>query len=161
MSKPAWRTALRRGSFRGAAFHTEERTGAGGRRLVRFEYPKRDTPANEHMGRRQRTWSPRVYVVGPNYLAERDALIEALEAAGSGRLVDHFGGAEYRADCETFDYHESSLDGGYCAFNILFVEAGGGAGLSTVAAAAASLIGGAAAGVVTAAVSAFEGRYGR
>ena len=161
MAQRAWLGQLRDSSFRGVPFFTADRSGTGGRRNVHFEFPKRDDPDSEDMGRRQRFLAPIAYVLGSDYMAARDRLIDALEKGGPGTYVDHFG-KEHRVVVDDYDYRETSQDGGYCEFHIAFAEAGqaGGAPRQIAAAAFASLAP-LAAGVVTSAVSSFRSRYGR
>ena len=46
-----WRDAMLPATFRGVEFHVELDTRASGRRTVVHEYPKRDLPYSEDMGR--------------------------------------------------------------------------------------------------------------
>lgn len=153
-----WRENLRRASFRGVTFHTDESTQIGGRRNVHHEYPKRDAPAVEDFGRRQTAWRVRAYIVGPDYMGQRDALAAALDAAGPGRYVDHWRG-EVQAVVDEYRMTESSRDGGLVSFDIRFKAAGGGLAPQALLASAVSLVAPGAAGVVVAAVAAFKGVY--
>lgn len=74
-------------SFRGAAFAVEEDAGAVGRRGRTHEYPFRDTPYDEDLGRRARRYAFKAFVIGDDADAQRDALIAAIEAKGPGQLV--------------------------------------------------------------------------
>lgn len=76
------------GSLRGVPFLVyREQKQSGGRRIVKREYPLRDTGGANDLGRklRERTFS--AVVLGDDAGTQRDALIEALEAAGSAELV--------------------------------------------------------------------------
>jgi prophage DNA circulation protein len=64
-----------------------------GRRTVQHEYPQRDTPFAEDMGRAARRFSLDAYVLGPDYDQARDRLIDALEARGPGLLHRSTAGA--------------------------------------------------------------------
>tara|TARA_R110002110_G_scaffold64634_8_gene178589 strand:+ start:138 stop:1337 length:1200 start_codon:yes stop_codon:yes gene_type:complete len=119
----SWKTRLRPASFRGVPFKVDTMGGAGGRRLVVTEYPKRDVPSAEDMGRQGRRYTFNVYVLGEDYEAARDKLIEALETLGSGTLVHPtIGNIEVKAG--DFSYEETKNDGGMCRFALSFVEAG-------------------------------------
>lgn len=119
----SWKDRLRPGSFRGVPFKLDVVGGAGGRRLAITEYPKRDKPHAEDMGRKGRRYNFSAYVLGDDYEAARDALIEALEVEGAATLVHPtFGNIEVRAD--DFSYEESKSEGGMCRFTLGFVEAG-------------------------------------
>jgi len=50
-NNPSWRLRLRRASFKGMPFYVEQQGRSSGRRTVTFEYPKRDIPYAEDMGR--------------------------------------------------------------------------------------------------------------
>ena len=75
------------GNLSGVPFHTTESDTGVGRRNEVHEYPLRDLPYADDLGRRAREFQVNGYVVGENYLQERDALIEALEAYGPGELI--------------------------------------------------------------------------
>ena len=69
---------LRPASFRGVPFDAfEEHSEAGGRRLVRHEFPLRDTPYAEDMGRKAGQWQVEAFVLRnrwADYEAARDRL---------------------------------------------------------------------------------------
>ena len=81
------------GSFRGVAFHVERADTQGGRRWLVHEYPRRDRPYTEDMGRRAKEWRLTFFVAGDDYDRERDALIEALDAPGAATLVHPYLGS--------------------------------------------------------------------
>ena len=118
-----WRLQLRPASFRGAGFHVEVGALAGGRRIALHEFPKRDTPYAEDMGRRARRFPVTGYIVDADYIPERDALIAALEAGGGGTLVHPTLGT-FRVVCDGFSAIERRDKGGYVEFEMTFVEAG-------------------------------------
>lgn len=120
---PAWRSAYRQGSFRGASFSTEESEVQGGRRVATHEYPQRDEPFAEDLGRKARRFRLDCFVAGPEYRTARDRLLDALEAPGPGELIHPFRGPMSVA-VDDFSYRESAIGGGVCAFSISFVEAG-------------------------------------
>ena len=118
-----WRARLRRASFRGVRFYTEEFGGEYGRRWADHEYPGRDTPFAEDLGRRQRVWQFTGYTIGNFYLADRDRIIAACEEAGPGELVHPTLGA-VQAVCRTVAFTEERGRGGHCIFQFEFAEAG-------------------------------------
>jgi prophage DNA circulation protein len=78
---------LRPASFRGVPFHVD---GAGievGRRVQVHEYPQRDKPWAEDLGRATRGFTLEAFVVGPAYIEDAKALIAAAEEEGPGTLV--------------------------------------------------------------------------
>jgi prophage DNA circulation protein len=82
-----WRDQLLPASFRGVKFHYEELRKSGGRRRVDDEYPYRDDVYIEDIGRRKREHRITGYVLGDDFLVQRDALEAALEQPGPGTLV--------------------------------------------------------------------------
>jgi len=118
-----WGRQLRDASFRGERFYIENYGGSGGRRGPDHEYPDRNSPWAEDLGRRQRVWRFTGYVIGDDYPQRRDALIKACEADGPGKLI-HPTIGEVEAVCRTFSYSEERERGRYCAFEFEFHEAG-------------------------------------
>lgn len=137
-------------SFRGVPFHVSGKSGTVGRRVVIDEYPLRDTPSSEDLGRKARRFALDGYVVGPTAAAQRDALIRAVERQGDGVLI-HPDFGRLVVVCEDCDYSETYDGGaGRITFRFVFVEAGADlfptgipAAASAIAAAAEALRGGA------------------
>ena len=88
------------------------------------EYPLRDLPYADDLGRRAREFQVNGYVVGENYLQERDALIEALEAYGPGELIHPKYGMLNVVVVGRVSIRESHSEGGIARFAITFAEAG-------------------------------------
>lgn len=118
-----WRNRLRPGKFRNAAFQIDRHNAGGGRRSVVHEYPLRDDPYVEDLGRKAREFPLECFVIGPDYMAARDALLDALDKPGPGILVHPYLGTRLVA---VLDYRqsESSDTGGSAQFSITFVDAG-------------------------------------
>lgn len=116
----AWRDDLRPGSFRDVPFHIEAADQQGGRRQVVHEFPQRDDPFVEDLGLRPHGFTLDCLVLGADYMTARDALIAALDAAGSGTLVHPYRGA-LTVSCETWRCRESSENGGIAYFSIDFI----------------------------------------
>lgn len=130
----SWRDELRRvkladgreligASFRGVPFFVEAADRDGGRRLVVHEFPLRDDPYVEDLGRRARSFRVDGYVVGDAYVRQRDELLAALEdSSGPGELVHPYFGVR-RAVCANVAVREAIADGGMARISIEFVEA--------------------------------------
>jgi hypothetical protein len=118
-----WKRQLRRASFRGASFYIEQYGGEFGRRHADHEYPGRDTPFAEDLGRRQRVWRFTGYVIGDRYPSERDRLLQACEQQGPGELVHPTIGT-VQAVCRSVSFTEERERGRYCGFQFEFAEAG-------------------------------------
>lgn len=120
-----WREQLKTGaSFRGVPFATVDAEARVGRRTVPHEYPQRDLPYVEDLGRRARVFVVDAYVIGDDYIARRDALIEAIEQPGTGELVHPRWGTLQVAVQDAVSVRESPREGGVARFSISFIEAG-------------------------------------
>lgn len=120
----AWRDDYRPGAFRGVPFHLKSSSSSGGRRTVLNEFPLRDEPVTEDMGRRARQFQLSMTVIGQDYMAQRDRLIEALETAGPGTLMHPFRGELLVAVLGDYSCEESTEQGGLARISATFVEAG-------------------------------------
>jgi len=133
----AWRQKWMPAMFRNCRFHVETAVRESGRRIVPHEFPKRDTPYAEDMGRRQREFTVRGYIIvypldnqGPglelqvkNYIPARDRLIEALETEGPAILQLPLLG-QLEVACTRYRITEENRTGGYCVFDMSFTEYG-------------------------------------
>ena len=112
------------GSFRGVIFRTVDAEIKVGRRNVVNEYPQRDLPYVDDLGRRARRFVVEAYVIGDNYFAERDALIEAFETKGPGELRHpRYGSRKVSVEGDV-SIKESPDKGGMARISVTFVEDG-------------------------------------
>lgn len=119
-----WRDKFRPASFRGVAFQVSgHQADTGGRRVQVHEYPSRDDPYPEDLGRKSGQYSLDAYVVGADYMAVRDALIKACNEAGAGALVHPYLGT-IQALCTGCQLSEESSAGRMAKFQLTFVPAG-------------------------------------
>lgn len=119
-----WRDQLRPATFRGAAFKVQAHSSdVAGRRLHTHEYPGRDKPYPEDLGLKTREFSIDAYVVGDDYMAARDALIDACAKAGPGELVHPYLGTLSVA-CSGCQLREGSDEGRMARFSLSFIDAG-------------------------------------
>ena len=128
--RDAWQGA----SFRGAAFFCEANARDNGRRVVVHEFPKKDDPFSEDMGRRAFSFTIRGYCItaiksmggayNKDYRTPRNALISALEQQGAGTLILPTGLAGLQVMCTRYRVSEEEKLGGYCVFDMEFAEAG-------------------------------------
>lgn len=119
----SWRAQLQVASFRGVPFSVDGHDGQLGRRGQVHEFPQRDQPYVEDLGRRARTLTVEAFVLGFNYWAERNRLIEAIEQGGPGTLVHPYLG-ELRVSVVDCKLRETVAEGGMARFTLQFVEAG-------------------------------------
>lgn len=119
----SWRESYQPASFRGVPFYVASHSAAGGRRAVTHEFPGRDVPYTEDLGRQARTWTVEAYVIGDDYHTARDRLIEALEAAGPGELVHPYLGS-LSAVCIGLTVGESVREMRMATMSLRFAESG-------------------------------------
>ncbi|TNV14899.1 DNA circularization protein [Buttiauxella sp. B2] len=123
-SAPDWRTRLREASFRGVGFSVEDDEGSFGRRVQVHEYPNRDKPFTEDLGRATRRLTINAYLIGDGYAVQRDRLIVAIETAGPGTLVHpQYGEMQGSIDGQVRVSH-SNAEGRMCRVSFQFVESG-------------------------------------
>jgi len=131
----AWRDELLPASFRGAEFHVESESIESGRRIVTHEFPKKELPYAEDMGRRAVTVEVRGYIIAypfdidPNSLYQRDYRV----ARNKLRMVLDLGGPgvlqlptlpPITVVCPRYRLSEDKKAGGFCTFDMSFVEFG-------------------------------------
>ncbi len=121
-------SAAMMGRFRSARFVVPNSDATIGRRNEVHEYPLRDLPYVEDLGRKARQFQVEVFVDGRvadggDYLTARDALISALEESGPGTLVHPWYGTLTVSVTEA-NVHESTREGGRATFRLSFIEAG-------------------------------------
>ena len=128
-----WRDGLLPAQYGGASFYVDSGSVESGRRIVEHEFPKRDAPYAEDMGRRAIRFQVRAYCVAyprdagglkvRDYRKPRDALKEKLETGGSASLQLPTL-KPLTVVCERYRLTEEEKYGGYCVFDISFAEAG-------------------------------------
>jgi prophage DNA circulation protein len=130
----AWRKKWMPAMFRNCRFHVDSAVRESGRRVVPHEFPKRELPYAEDMGRRQREFTVRGYIIvypregenelqKKNYIPARDKLIEALETEGPAILQLPLLGM-LEVACTRYRVTEENRTGGYCVFDMSFTEYG-------------------------------------
>jgi prophage DNA circulation protein len=131
----AWRQDYRPGSFRSALFHCEAISKENARRIVTHQFPKKELPYSEDMGRNALAWSVRGYCIQfgsdrPNsqlylrdYRIPRDALLKALKQEGPGLLKLPLM-TPMIVVCPRYRITEEAKLGGYVVFDMQFVEYG-------------------------------------
>ena len=139
----AWRKYLRPAKFRDIRFHVETSVRDSGRRVVNHEFPKRDVPYAEDMGRRAREFTVRGYLIvypttsatsqanpsssplrSANYLTQRDKLIKALESTDGPADLQLPTLGVLSVMCTRYRVTEEEKIGGYCVFDMTFTEYG-------------------------------------
>ena len=122
--KPTWRERLQKASFRGVPFYVEASETQAGRRVVLHEFPLREKPYAEDLGKKAQTFRVTAFVLGDEYFDQRDALIETIEKPGAGQLIHPYLGAKTVTITDQVTITESAEEGGIARFALTFVEAG-------------------------------------
>ena len=138
-----WRGKYQQAKFRDAIFFVETDARQGGRRVALHEYPKRNIPYAEDMGKKANSFVVQGYLIGHwpyagntanatadqaavSYLELKDKLIDALEQDGPGtlRLPLPFRAADVEVMVQNYAISESRERGGMCQVEMTFVEYG-------------------------------------
>lgn len=117
----SWRDKLQTASFRGVKFGVSGSDVTGGRRSILFEFPARDIPYTQDLGKKAKTFSVTGFVVGSDYLGKRDNLINALDKKGSGELVHPYYG-KLTVQAGEYTIRESADGGGFAEFTMAFSQ---------------------------------------
>ena len=119
-----WRANLVPASFRGVGFQVDEtESPIAGRRVAVHEYPGRDEPFVEDMGRRTKRWEIEAFVVGDDYADVRNRLVDACDQPGPGELVHPYLGS-LQVACTACRLTERTREGRMARFSLSFTEAG-------------------------------------
>lgn len=129
-----WRDQLLPATFAGQQFHCEANSREGGQRAVTHEFPKKDLPYTETLGRRAMEFTIRGYcVVYPydtsqplfqrDYRVPRDNLINVLDGGQPG-VLQLPTQAPMWVVCTRYRMTEEERFGGYCVFDMSFIEYG-------------------------------------
>lgn len=119
----SWKDKLQQGSFRGVEFFTENHTLSGGRRTQTHEFVDRDTPFSEDLGRKARSYSISIHLIGDDVFEQRDKLVAALEQRGAGELIHPYHG-KIQVNIGGYSQTEDTGEGRITAFSMSFSEAG-------------------------------------
>jgi prophage DNA circulation protein len=123
-----WRDELSlngKGSFRGEEFYVSDVGSTIGRRTATYEFPGRDKPMIEDLGRKMRSFNLTCYVIGPDYMRDRDKLRIAFEKPGPGPFVHPYFGEMTASVDGDVTLTETTAEGGMCRFNLRLIEFGG------------------------------------
>lgn len=121
-----WSEDLLESSIGGVPWYCQAVATQVGRRTTSKELPFRDTPVREDLGRRSRKYGISAMVIGPDYLAARDAIIAVLESPGPHLFVHPWMGelSVIIDEGSSLDIQESHAEGGWARFSVNFVESG-------------------------------------
>jgi prophage DNA circulation protein len=129
-----WRARLLPAYFANMLFHVEAGSQEGGRRIVTHEFPKKELPYSEDMGRKATEFTVRGYIIQypydtgnvlyqRDYTVARDLLQTRLDTSGSGTLQLPTT-RPMTVVCSRYRMTEEEKLGGYVVFDMTFVELG-------------------------------------
>ncbi|MHC8342535.1 DNA circularization protein [Pseudomonas sp. RT6P73] len=113
-----WRDRLLPASFRGVGFWVDQTKTPVGKKGQLHEYPQRDLPFFENLGRQAKIHDLTAFIVGPDCLEQRDKLLKALEQ-GRGELVHPWLG-RLQVKVGECDMTHTRQDGGLVTFTLKF-----------------------------------------
>lgn len=121
-----WRDRYQPAAFRNAQFYVETDARVGGRRVAPHEYPKRNTPYSEDMGRKAFRYLVQGYLIGPKYWDQKNLLIGELDKDGPGllRLPLPYNMADVKVMVLAYTVTEGREKGGFCTVEMDFIEYG-------------------------------------
>lgn len=120
----SWKDKLQDASLRGIAFKVDSDEATFGRRVQVHEYPNRDKPWAEDLGRATRRFSVQAYLIGDDFFEQRNRLIEAIEKPGSCTLVHPYYGEMTVVVDDAVRVSHSQSEGRMCRVSFSFVESG-------------------------------------
>lgn len=119
----SWKDDLRPASFRGVPFFIDSHQYVGGRRVTFHEFPNRDIPFPEDLGKVGSTFKIDGYLLGDDIKAQKDAIKKAAETMGPAELVHPYLGT-LRVQCGAFGIDEQKGEGRITRVSFQFYEAG-------------------------------------
>lgn len=118
-----WSERLVEASYQGKTFLTEDFSVSGGWRIALHEYPFKDDPFPENMGKKAHEFSFNAYFIGKNYDLQVADFHKLLETEGEGTLVHpRFGTATVQL--LSWQYKETTREGGIGRYALKFVRSG-------------------------------------
>lgn len=119
----SWKDKLRPASFKGISFEVEDTDSDTGRRSQLHEYPNRDTPFNEDLGKKAERYSFVAFILGDDCLDRAAELRNACKNGGTGTLIHPAFGTAL-VDCESCKVSYSFREGRMARISLSFVEHG-------------------------------------
>jgi prophage DNA circulation protein len=128
---PQWRQNMQPGSFRGVPFLATSSDLNFGRNAAVHEFPLGETPQAQDLGAKANRFALEIFVIGPTYMAQRDALISALTTPGPGTLIHPWQGSKTVQLVGEARCRESAAEGGMAVFNVTFAQTPAQSGTAT------------------------------
>ena len=120
-----WSKAFGQASFKGVAFHVEEESASGGRRISVQYSAYGETHVSEDWGKKARDLPSRIYVAGDIADFEMISLISIFESKGPGLLKLPMQ-RPFLAHLRRYTMHRTKKVNGLIPCRVEFIAAGGG-----------------------------------
>jgi prophage DNA circulation protein len=118
----SWIDFLLPASWRGIPFQIFDNEARVGRRVALHEYPFRDTPWPEDMGRASSYYTFRGFLVGDDCYIQQDLMMIACEISGAGPLIHPTLGLLSVSLAEPAVFRQSFQQGRAVMIDFVFVE---------------------------------------
>jgi len=118
-----YKDELREASFRGFNFFVDGSQVAGGRRAIQHQFPNRETPYTEDLGRQAKSYQIEGHIIGTDYLQAKKRLFEVFEKKGPGELIHPFYGS-LMVQVGALNVSESMRQGAIATFSVTCLELG-------------------------------------
>lgn len=110
-------------SFRGVKFFIETTDDKFSRNVVKHQFPDRETPFMEDLGKKLDDFQIEGYVVGDDHLDQKNKLRDAALTPGAGTLIHpHYG--TMKVYCNDIQIRQASSEKRLTRFQFTFTEAG-------------------------------------
>lgn len=110
-------------SYAGVRFCIDTSEGTFGRRIVVHEFPGRNDTEIEDMGGKSRGFVVTGFLIGGDYLTQRDKLLNVCEAKGEAELIHPYYGTLKVKNGE-IKFSDNRKDTRICGFQVNFYESG-------------------------------------
>lgn len=127
-----WLKTLWSASFKGVPFFVEKDDETGGRRIVKHQFPMRDTPYLEDLGEDVREFEVTAYVASDSADGDAASVVAICATRGPGTLVLPTHGP-ILVRCLNFARDRSKDRHGYIALRLSFIREGASSALASVA----------------------------
>lgn len=118
-----WRDRYQQGSFRGIPFQIESGDDERSQRVIAHEFPARDKPFIENLGKKANRFTVEAFLVGDDYLEQRDSLQNACTQGGSGKLIHPYYGT-LTVHCDSIRARHDRNEMRMVRITMSFVEVG-------------------------------------
>lgn len=109
--------------FKGVSFIIDGDEITSGRRTIEHQFPQRDIPYSEDIGRSVRIFDVNGILLGDDYLEQRDNLLFACEESGPGEFVHPYYGI-LEVICKNIQIANNVTETRMCRFTLTLVESG-------------------------------------